>query len=522
MQPPIESTGLKGHAPKAPKISLHVDDVQRLMGLLHDLDEPERAKEALPESDSNTARHQLAFIPMPVASRKDVYRTLLTRGDEQFIRSAYLLLLGRLPDEGGRNSSLDLLQRQRMARADFLSSILSSKEASLKCSRMALSKSEIRITRVLERLLRTFLSFFFRRTPSVHGTSLSANDQFSDSIATLTRKSSLLAKAVGHLNELFRTLQRSHEKATNELRYLNQTAVELREHIRALQSLRDELTSSVEQQRKQQQQFERSLKEQENRQTFIERKILAIGAAPSQVPSGHGGSEAPLGALEVGAPAAQNGTDVARYYFEFENAFRGEESAIKDRVRYYLDVIDTQLGPVLDLGCGRGEWLEVLKESNIKSYGIDSNETSFMRCIGKGLDVQLGDALNHLRSLADNSLGAISALHVVEHMPWEVVLDLIKEAHRVLIPGGTLILETPNPENVLVGSCYFYHDPTHRNPIVPSVLNFTVKYFGFESVETLRFRPTEFLDTIDAQEWAKPLLRAFNAPQDFAVVGRKG
>ncbi len=518
MQLTSDTNQLNIRAPEAQKIHLHVDDVQELMSFLME------DSETAPHPTPNMTRPQAPLIPVPICKRKEIYKVLLRRDDSHFIRSAYLMLLGRLPEEGGAKSALGLLRHQGMSRIDFLLHVLSSHEASIKSSKLMLSVHEIRLARSIENLLRAFSNFFFRRASSNHISPQSpkteTDELFLDSIQDLTRNTSLLAKAVGQLNEAFRTLQKDQEKTAQELSHICQAAANLQNDVKELRSINETLQVSIDRQLRPE--FDERFKALENRQAYIEAKIRTLSAASLQTPNTPADSErskdTPIGNVQD----THCTIDVAHYYFEFENAFRGEEGVIKDRVRYYLDLIDSELGPILDLGCGRGEWLEVLKESNIKSYGVDSNETSLMRCVAKGLDVRLDDGLHHLRSLADNSLGAITAMHVIEHLPWETVLELIYEAYRVLIPGGILIMETPNPENVLVGSCYFYHDPTHKNPIVPSVLHFTVKYFGFETVEILRFRPTEFLDSIDPKEWAQPLLHAFNASQDFAVVGRKG
>jgi len=125
--------------------------------------------------------------------------------------------------------------------------------------------------------------------------------------------------------------------------------------------------------------------------------------------------------------------------------------------------------PILDIGCGRGEWLELLKENNLNARGLDLNQVMVRMCRDKGLNVEEGEALSFLKSLPDSSLGAVTGFHLIEHYGFEFLVKLLGEILRVLKPGGIVIFETPNPGNILVGSCNFYIDPTHNKPL-PSIL----------------------------------------------------
>jgi ubiquinone/menaquinone biosynthesis C-methylase UbiE len=165
------------------------------------------------------------------------------------------------------------------------------------------------------------------------------------------------------------------------------------------------------------------------------------------------------------------------YYRLFEEKHRGSVQDIKNRLQVYIPFITalTKIDPsaaVADIGCGRGEWLEILRDHNIPAFGVDLDEGMLERGLQVGLDVKKMDCLEFLRSQADESLLAITGFHIAEHLPFEVLQAVVKESERVLKPGGLLILETPNPENISVGTCSFYMDPTHNHPLPPSLLEY--------------------------------------------------
>src|SRR5208282_4150412 len=123
-------------------------------------------------------------------------------------------------------------------------------------------------------------------------------------------------------------------------------------------------------------------------------------------------------------------------------------------------------------GCGRGEWLEAATRAGYQAVGVDSNPNALTRCREKGLNVEETDALGYLRYTRAESLAVVTAFHAVEHWPMGYFLALIAETVRALKPDGLLIIETPNPANLWMGSCNFWNDPTHCRPIPPALLEF--------------------------------------------------
>jgi O-antigen chain-terminating methyltransferase len=208
--------------------------------------------------------------------------------------------------------------------------------------------------------------------------------------------------------------------------------------------------------------------------------------------------------------------------------FRGTREEIKSRVSIYLDMLSSvsDLGPVLDVGCGVGELLEILQDNDIDAYGIEISDTTAQVAVSLGLDVRVDDALHHLASLPEASLGAVTAIHVVEHLDINTLLEMIDLSLRALRPGGLLIFETPNPANVQVGANSFYLDPTHQRPIPSDLLEFFVSIRGFTDTRILpiqRLAPFEL--TSDADEefaaFAQMLSTTLLGAEDYAVIARR-
>ncbi len=226
---------------------------------------------------------------------------------------------------------------------------------------------------------------------------------------------------------------------------------------------------------------------------------------------------------------AEKGHLLDSLYVTFEDKFRGTREEIKERLAVYLPLLEEAGAgrtrrPVLDIGSGRGEWLELLRENNLTARGVDVNETLAGQCRERGLEVEIHDALKYLRSLPDGCLGAVTGFHIIEHLPMETLLELYAEANRVLVSGGLAIFETPNPQNLLVGACNFYADPTHKRPLYPETQQFFLEYRGFSRVELKYLHPHEAgarLPEDEAPELASRLNDLLSCARDYAVVGYK-
>ena len=214
------------------------------------------------------------------------------------------------------------------------------------------------------------------------------------------------------------------------------------------------------------------------------------------------------------------------FYVAFEDHFRGTREDISDRLKVYLPLIEkanvgTPDAPILDVGCGRGEWLELLKESGYISRGLDINRVMVEQCQARGLEAIEADIINYLQSLPENSLGAITGFHIIEHLPFKTLMRLFSETVRVLKPQGLVIFETPNPDNVLVGSNTFYLDPTHINPLPSATVKFMAEMFGLYNTQVITLHPYPENAKVDGQGIAERFNDHFYGPQDYAIVGYK-
>lgn len=212
------------------------------------------------------------------------------------------------------------------------------------------------------------------------------------------------------------------------------------------------------------------------------------------------------------------------YYLAFEDTHRGSSAEIQAGLNDYEAIIQQLPAgsePALDLGCGRGEWLLWLQERGIAATGVDGNPVMVEHCQQRGLAVIHADLLSHLQSLPSHSQRLVTSFHVIEHLPFDVLFVMLREIHRVLVPGGWMILETPNPENVLVGSHTFYHDFSHRSPITPSSIEFLGQYQGFVNTQILRRNPyPKSARVVGSDALTERVNGHLCGPQDFALIAQ--
>lgn len=219
-------------------------------------------------------------------------------------------------------------------------------------------------------------------------------------------------------------------------------------------------------------------------------------------------------------------------YFLFENKFRGTLREIRENqiqyLKYYLGKQN-----ILDIGAGRGEFLELLNENNISNNGIDVYQDFVDYCKEKGLHVENADALSYLQTLEDNVLGGIFMSQVAEHLDNNYLFDLIEESYKKLENGAYFIAETPNPRVLSTFTNSFYLDPTHVKPVHPETFKFIMEYVGFKHVDILYTKNSKIpyklpllngnnIENLqDFNDGINLLNELLFGSQDYAIIARK-
>ena len=260
------------------------------------------------------------------------------------------------------------------------------------------------------------------------------------------------------------------------------------------------------------------LREQVN---ALDRQARAASRPPSTVES--------AGVVAPAPTSGGSGFD----YVGFERRFRGDSETVlatlADRYAHLL----SEHQPVLDFGCGRGELVEVLAERGITAAGVDPDAGMVEEAVGRGRSVHLGDGLAYLRALEPHDLGALISVHVVEHLPLPVLVELLELAASRLRPGGIFIAETPNPMSLIVLGNSYILDPTHVWPLHPSLLTFLAERAGFRDVDLAFYSPADdyrlapIVAGPDAPPWVAEInvaLERLNhvlfGPQEYALIAR--
>ena len=230
------------------------------------------------------------------------------------------------------------------------------------------------------------------------------------------------------------------------------------------------------------------------------------------------------GSAELGT-LANHAVDA--YYQALENDYRGSRKSILERYESYMDMLSPVLNPIkplkaLDLGCGRGEWLEILKQHGVNAQGIDQRPAMVAECKGHDLDAFQGEIVQWITSQPDDTYDLVTAFHVIEHMPFDQLDRLLREIYRILVPKGMVLLETPNPENIHVATHMFYRDPTHRHPVPKELSEHLMEFHGFVHVKSRLLHPfPRHMLVPEDSEVARRFNQMVYGPQDYVAVGIK-
>ncbi len=230
----------------------------------------------------------------------------------------------------------------------------------------------------------------------------------------------------------------------------------------------------------------------------------------------------------VGLPACPTSSDTVQPaspplpgfdYGRFAERFRGPEEYVKAGQQFYLPYF-RNCRQVLDIGCGRGEFLEMMRAAGVPARGIDLGEESVALCRHKGLDAERADLFAYLEGLPEAALDGIFCSQVVEHLPPERLPEMIRLAASRLERNGVIAIETPNPECLAIFASHFYLDPTHARPVPYPLLTFYLEEFGVGNIEVRRLSPAlEAMPSLGSLP--EDFREAFFGALDYAVTGRK-
>ena len=210
------------------------------------------------------------------------------------------------------------------------------------------------------------------------------------------------------------------------------------------------------------------------------------------------------------------------YYLEFENEFRGTRKLVMEKLSEYDSLIELSIEglespKLIDIGCGRGEWLERWHKLVPNSYGIECDRDMIKLCRSKGFNIIEGDALQALKNISTGSITVITIFHMIEHIEYRKLMNLLRECYRVLSKSGILIIETPSIDNLIVGTNTFHLDHTHITKINPEGLTFAIKKEGFDNVKHFFIHPGPLANSNHSK-----ITRIFNGiAQDVLFIASK-
>ena len=503
---------------------------------------------------------QISSLPplklQPELEKRDRYHVndLLGFHDEVFVRNAYKAILKREPDDSGMAHFLKNLRSGRYSKLDILSILRFSPEGeNVNVQIEGLGKRS-----VLRKMYRVPVAGYLLRLMATIARLPVLITHFrqleSHSMAQLDRVAAHINEAVAHLSNEMREqskANRTHfealQKQLNDLKGTVQLQINslIREQERFAQvqtvvrqnlsTTQSELSLRIDLEtqhaREQDELQNRQVAELQALKAHVEKQIDDLIERLQKSRMDIAQQETRLSRLlegTVSTPAQQPQHPEQDHlldslYFSLEDVLRGTPEQIKEEVKVYLPMLQNAgiSSDILDVGCGRGEWLEVLRENGFEARGIDTNRILVQQCKDLSLDVEEREALEFLGSQPDGSLSAVTAFHFAEHLPLETLVKFLDETGRTLKPGGLIILETPNPENLLVGSCNFYLDPTHKNPIPIPTMKLLLEARGFRVEEVLKLHAVESAKIEVKDQLTSHLNHFLYGPMNYAVIARK-
>jgi O-antigen chain-terminating methyltransferase len=322
--------------------------------------------------------------------------------------------------------------------------------------------------------------------------------------------SSIFQKIEGNFNDLFKKVDDWHDKLVNNFNYLRTEHERLAQrHVELFQKAMEVRQENI---------------LQKHRLDRILTKLSAKYDFPKE---------------EAATLVRESGNLMDHNYFLFENKYRGPQEEIKKRQEVYLPIFRGS-DNVLDIGCGRGEFLELLKNNGVKASGIDLNEDMIYLCKEKKLDAEQIDAITYLSRIDSDFLGGIIACHVIEHLKVDLLIEFVKLCWEKLKKGAPVIFETPNPQSIIVSAINFHLDLSHLKPIHPESIKFLLESIGFVDIqikllspypEEMKLQPIKNINNVSSEKSNTPeevlnknietLNSLLFGYQDYAIIARK-
>lgn len=322
------------------------------------------------------------------------------------------------------------------------------------------------------------------------------------------------------------------DEARDYMKMLEERILRLEKHIRILDADQKQLKTDHDGASLNLQNNNAAIDSLHSDMDFIKLKLSSVEKKLRSAPAA---SAAPAASVQesAAAPPADNGSD-SEYesidYFDFENHFRGSIENIKKAQEYYLRYFSGK-SRVIDIGCGRGEFLSLMKDNDIPAQGVDIYEPYVEYCNMKGLTAHCGDGTAFLAK--QESTDGIFVGQVVEHLQTHEIIRLCNTAYEKLIEGGCIIIETPNPTSLSIYTNAFYIDPSHIKPVHPLTMKYYLEKAGFRNIEIIytegsrppySIPPLRCADAENADEFNEAMKRVSDmifGSQDYAIVAVK-
>ncbi len=500
---------------------------------------------------------ELKFTPdfRPAPDHHYHVNDLLQFHDREFVRNAYRAILGREPDQAGLDVFLHKLRSGEINKIDVLAQLQRSREG--KQNEVVIDGLSVpaRI-RSLGRLpiigyfVQLVIAFF--RTPHAiadrrqfESHSIQQDERIAHHLNQLIDVTRKLANQVNswpqrladQRQDLVDLLEQQRALHTHTLLAQEQTLLSHEQTVRSIQGVIQTLTEVTGDQKDFGDRLQTDLAAQlqtiTSQSNSIEQLNNLLSKMRVDLTLQHAQTATLIAALQAPAqkpdPEALIGVDEEwqhrhdALYASLEDRFRGDRAEIKEKFKVYLPYLEEAgiTSGVLDLGSGRGEWLELLRDTGIQAKGVDSNRVMSDRCAQAQLDVLCIDGMTYLRSLPDSSVSAVTSFHLIEHLDFDELIALVDQIMRVLKSEGILIFETPNPENVLVGSCNFHLDPTHRRPVPSEMMRFVLEVKGFADVEVINLHPLASQRIEGDTELTHRFNDVLYGPMDYGIIARR-